>query len=159
VDNGKIVNRAENVTIVSKRGFYFANTKDAFFRYNVVLVTDCVTIKSDTLRYNTFTNQTYFYGPTNIKGKNDNLYTENGTYNTKSKQAFFGKKNLYTQDTKSLKGDSLFYDGLKGYGKAVKNIVFNDTQDKLLLRGQLGEYFKEGERIKASINAYVGLGT
>ena len=159
IDNGKIVNRQENVTITSKRGYYLASTKDAYFKYNVVVLTDSATIKSDTLRYNTFTNQTYFYGPTDIKGKNDNLYTENGTYNTKTKKAFFGKKNLYTQNTKSLKGDSLFYDGMKGYGRAVKNIVFNDTEDKLMLRGQLGEYFKEGERIIASINAYVGLGT
>lgn len=159
INNGKILNRAENVTITSKRGYYLASTKDAYFKYNVIVVTDSVTIKSDTLRYNTFTSLTYFYGPTNIKGKDDNLYTENGTYNTQTKKAFFGKKNLYTQGSKSLKGDSLFYDGIKGYGKAVKNISFIDTQDKLLLRGQLGEYFKEGERIIASINAYVGFGT
>jgi lipopolysaccharide export system protein LptA len=159
LENGKIVNNKENVTITSKRGYYFANNKDAFFKYDVVVVTDQATIKSDTLRYNTFTNQTYFYGPTNIKGKDDNLYTENGEYNTKTEKAFFGKKNLYTQNTKSLKGDSLYYDGKRGYGKAVKNIIFVDTEDKLELRGQLGEYFKEGERIKVTINAYVGLGT
>ena len=158
VENGKIVSK-ENVTVTSKRGYYLASTKDAYFKYNVVVVTDSVTIKSDTLRYNTFTNQTYFYGPTDIKGKNDNLYTENGEYNTKTKKAFFGKKNLYTQNTKSLKGDSLYYDGIKGEGRAVKNITFQDTQDKLLMRGQLGEYFKEGERIKVTINAYVGIGT
>ncbi|SFH40619.1 OstA-like protein [Pedobacter insulae] len=159
VDNGKIVNKENNVTVTSKRGYYLASTKDAYFRYNVVVVTEQVTIKSDTLRYNTFTNQTYFYGPTNIKGKDDNLYTENGEYNTKTEKAFFGKKNLYTQDTKSLKGDSLYYDGKRGYGKAVKNIIFVDTKDKLELRGQLGEYFKIDERIKVQINAYVGLGT
>jgi lipopolysaccharide export system protein LptA len=157
IDKGKIVNRKEGTTVTSTKGYYLASTKDAYFRYNVLVVTDSVTIKSDTLRYNTFTNQTYFYGPTNIKGKNDNLYTENGEYNTKTKKAFFGKKNLYTQGTKTLKGDSLYYDGIKGYGKAVKNITFNDTQDKLLLKGQLGEYYKEGERIVVTINAYVGM--
>ena len=72
-DNGKIVSNKE-VTLTSKRGWYFANTKDAFFRYNVVVVTPQSTIKSDTLRYNTANNWTYFYGPTNIKGKDDNLY-------------------------------------------------------------------------------------
>jgi len=159
VENGKIVNNKEKVTVTSKRGYYLASTKDAYFKYNVVVVTDQATIKSDTLRYNTFTNQTYFYGPTNIKGKDDNLYTENGEYNTKTEKAFFGKKNLYTQGTKTLKGDSLYYDGKRGYGKAVKNIMFNDTEDKLELRGQLGEYFKDGERIKVQINAYVGMGT
>lgn len=159
IQNGKILNRSENVTVTSRKGYYLSSTKDAYFRYNVVVVTDSVTIKSDSLRYNTFSNETYFYGPTDIIGKNDNLYTENGTYNTKTKKAFFGKKNLYTQNTKSLKGDSLFYDGMKGYGRAVKNITFNDTEDKLLLKGQLGEYFKESERIIVSINAYLGLGT
>lgn len=158
VENGKIVNK-QGTTVTSKKGYYLASTKDAYFKYNVVVLTDSVTIKSDTLRYNTFTNQTYFYGPTNITGKNDNLYTENGEYNTKSEKAFFGKKNLYTQGTKSLKGDSLYYDGKKGYGKAVKNIIFTDSQDKLLMRGQLGEYFKEGERVVVTHNAYVGMGT
>ncbi|MEJ5993071.1 OstA-like protein [Pedobacter sp. Du54] len=159
MDNGKIENRKEGTTVTSKKGYYLSSTKDAYFRHNVKVVTDSVTITSDSLRYNTFSNQTYFYGPTDIKGKNDNLYTENGEYNTKTKKAFFGKKNLYTQGTKSLKGDSLYYDGIKGYGKAVKNITYNDTQDKLLLKGQLGEYFKEGERIIVKINAYVGMGS
>lgn len=157
VDKGKIVNK--EAVITSKKGFYLARSNDAYFRYDVVVVTDQVTITSDTLRYNTATDQAYFYGPTNIKGKDDNLYTENGEYNTKTEKAFFGKKNLYTKGTQTLKGDSLYYDGKKGYGRAVKNIIFNDTRDKLLLRGQLGEYYKADERVVVTINAYVGLGT
>jgi lipopolysaccharide export system protein LptA/DNA-binding TFAR19-related protein (PDSD5 family) len=154
---GKIVNK--DVVLTSKRGWYFAGSKDAFFRYNVVVVTPQSTIKSDTLRYNTFTNWTYFYGPTNIKGKDDNLYTENGAYNTKTENAYFGKKNLYTQNTKSLKGDSLYYYGKTGYGRAVRNIVFIDTSDRTLLRGQLGEYYKADERVVVTKNAYFGMAT
>lgn len=157
-NGGKIVSNKE-VTLTSKRGWYFANTKDAFFRYNVVVVTPQSTIKSDTLRYNTFSNWTYFYGPTNIKGKDDNLYTEDGAYNTKSENAYFGKKNLYTQGTKSLKGDSLYYYGKIGYGKAVKNIVFKDTSDQTILYGQLGEYYKADERVVVTKKAYFGMGT
>ena len=157
VSGGKIVNK--DVTLTSKNGYYFANTRDAFFRYNVVVVTPQTTIKSDTLRYNTLTNWTYFYGPTNIKGKEDNLYTENGAYNTKTEYAYFGKKNLYTSGSKSLKGDSLYYDGVAGYGKAVRNIVFRDTTDKTSMYGQLGYYYKADQRTVVTKNAYVGLGT
>lgn len=157
INGGKIVNK--DVTLTSKRGYYFANTKDAYFRYNVVAVTPQTTIKSDTLRYNTFTNWTYFYGPTNIKGKDDNLYTEDGSYNTRTENAFFGKKNLYTQGTKSLKGDSLVYNGKTGYGKAIRNIVFKDTTDKTVLYGQLGEYYKADERVVVTKKAYFGMGT
>lgn len=159
IQNGKIVNKSKETTITSKNGYYFSNTKDAYFRYNVIVKSEKATITSDTLRYNTATNWTYFYGPTDIKGKDDNLYTENGAYNTKDENAYFGKKNLYTQGSKTLKGDSLYYYGKRGYGKAVKNITFTDSEDKLLLKGQLGEYYKEGERIVVTKNAYVGMGT
>lgn len=159
VDGGKIVNR-DGTTITSKNGYYFANSKDAYFRYTVVVVTDQSTIKSDTLRYNTFSNQAYFYGPTNIREKDGgNLYTENGAYNTKSQYAYFGKNNLYTSGSRSMKGDSLYYDGIAGYGKAVRNITFKDTVDKMLMRGQLGFYYKADQRTLVTKNAYAGMGT
>ena len=162
VQGGKIVSKgsteANDVTVTSKNGYYFANSRDAYFRYNVVVVTPEVKILSDTMRYNTLNSWTYFYGPTNIKGKDDNLYTENGAYNTKSEYAYFGKKNLYTSGSKSLKGDSLYYDGIAGYGKAVRNIVFSDTVDRTVLYGQLGYYYKADERALVTRNPYVGMG-
>lgn len=155
---GKLVNK--DATITSKEGFYFASTKDAYFKIDVLVVTaEKATITSQDLRYNTGTNWTYFYGPTNIKSKEDHLYTENGAYNTKSENAYFGKKNLYTNGSRSLKGDSLYYYGKTGYGKAVKNIFFRDTKDQTLLRGQLGEYYRADERIVVTQKAYVGIGT
>jgi len=159
VEGGKIVNK-DGTTITSKNGYYFANSKDAYFRYNVLVVTDQSTIKSDTLRYNTLSNQAYFYGPTNIREKDGgNLYTENGAYNTKTQYAYFGKNNLYTSGSRSMKGDSLYYDGIAGYGKAVKNITFKDTVDKMLMRGQLGFYYKADQRTLVTKNAYAGMGT
>ena len=159
VDGGKIINKDKDVTIKSKRGWYFGFTNDAYFKYDVDVVTPQVRITADTLRYNTVSNWALFDGPTNIKGKDDKLYTEKGAYNTKEDNAIFGKNNLYTQGSKSLKGDSLYYYGKKGYGRAVKNITFLDTEDKLLLRGHLGEYYKIDERVVVTENAYVGMGT
>jgi lipopolysaccharide export system protein LptA len=159
---GKIVNK--EVTVTSKNGYYFSEGysregSDAYFRYDVVVVTPQSTIKSDTMSYNTKNKWTYFYGPTNIKGKDDNLYTENGQYNTMTEDAFFGKKNLYTQGTRSLKGDSLYYFGKQGVGKAVKNIVFSDTKDKMKMFGDLGYYYKLDQRTLVTRNAYLGIGT
>ncbi|WP_421946152.1 OstA-like protein [Pedobacter sp.] len=152
---GKI--ETQDVTLTSKNGYYFNNSSDAYFRYNVLVVTPQSTIKSDTMRYNVDTKWTYFYGPTNIRGKDDNLYTENGAYNTLTEDAYFGKKNLYTQDTKSLKGDSLYYYGKAGYGKAVKNIVFTDKKDGTKMFGDLGYYYKIDQRTLVTKNAYVDI--
>ncbi|RVU02104.1 hypothetical protein EOD41_05995 [Mucilaginibacter limnophilus] len=157
---GKLVNKDN--TLTSKNGYYFANSRDAYFRYDVNLNTPDALVKTDTMRYNTTSRISYFYGPTNIYGKakdKDTLYTENGLYNTITEQAFFGKKNLYKQGTKSLKGDSLFYDRLKGYGRAVKNITFEDKEQKVVLKGDLGTYYKKDERTVVTQNAYVVLVT
>lgn len=152
-NGGKIVN-GEN-TLTSQNGYYFTESKDAFFRYKVQVKSPDVLIKSDTLKYNTVSKIAYFFGPTNIYGKTDTLYTENGQYNTTNDQAAFGKNNLYTQGSKSLKGDSLFYDGKAGYGRAVKNIIFIDTAQKGELRGDLGIYRKKDESVEVTKNAYV----
>jgi len=155
---GKLVNK--DATITSKRGVYFSNYRDVYFTKDVLIVTTEKTIiNSDSLRYNTGTNWTYFYGPTNIKSKDDKLYTEDGAYNTKTENAYFGKKNLYTNGSRSLKGDSLYYYGKRGYGRAVKNIIFKDTKDQTTLYGQLGEYYRDEERVIVTQKAYVGIGT
>ena len=143
---GKLFDKDNN--IVSKNGYYFASSRDAYFRYDVVTTTPDAIIKTDTMRYNALQKITYFYGPTHIYGKKDNdtLYTENGYYNTATEQALFGKNNLYTQGTKSLKGDSLFYYRAKGYGRATRNVTFTDTEQKTSIYGDLGEYFKAEEK-------------
>lgn len=152
---GKLVNKDN--TLTSKNGYYFAGSRDAYFRYNVIGNTPEAIIKTDTMRYNSGTRITYFYGPTNIYGKKDKdtLYTENGNYNTVNDQALFGKNNLYKQGSKSLKGDSLFYDRVKGYGLATRNVVFNDNEQKVTIYGHKGEYFKADEKAQITINPYM----
>ncbi|MFI5138467.1 MAG: OstA-like protein [Sphingobacteriales bacterium] len=157
-DGGKLVNKDN--TLLSKNGWYFAQSRDAYFRYDVSLTTPDALVKTDTMRYNTKSKISYFYGPTNIystKGEKDKdtLYTENGTYDTGTEQAAFGKKNFYHTGTKSLKGDSLFYDKLKGYGRAVKHVTFNDNEQKVTIRGELGTYFKADERTVVTQDPYV----
>lgn len=159
---GKLVNK-DNV-LTSKNGYYFAYSRDSYFRYDVHLTTPDAFIVTDTLRYNSGSRISYFYGPTNIYGKkkgkdNDTLYTENGLYNTVTEQAFFGKKNQYRQGTKTLTGDSLFYDRKKGIGHAVNHIIFNDTEQKMTLKGDIGNYYKAEERTLVTKNAYVVLVT
>ena len=163
-DGGKLVNK-EN-TLLSKNGYYFAFTRDSYFRYNVSLQTPDALVITDTMRYNTGTRISYFYGPTNIYGtksdkkkdtvKNkDTLYTENGTYSTITEQAAFGKNNLYHSGTRSLKGDSLFYDKLKEYGRAVKHVTFEDKEQKTIIKGDLGTYFKPTELTIVTEDPYV----
>ncbi|WP_186461770.1 OstA-like protein [Mucilaginibacter pallidiroseus] len=153
---GKLINKDN--TLTSKNGYYFTSTRDAYFRYNVVMVTPEALIKTDTLRYNAASKLAYFLGPSNIydaKDKKDTLYTENGTYDTATEQAFFGKNNLYKSGSKSLKGDSLFYDKIKGYGRAIKHVIFHDKEQNITLYGDLANYYKAQELTVVTRDPYV----
>jgi len=158
-DGGKIVNKGN--TITSKNGYYFAGSHDAYFRYNVVCTTNDVLINTDTMRYNSKTRINYFYGPTHIYGTKDKdtLDTDLGTYDTNTEQALFIKKNMYRQGTKSLVGDTLFYDRIKGYGRAVKHVTFNDNEQKIKILGGLGTYFKANDLTIMTRDPYVILVT
>lgn len=157
IGGGKIEN-AQNI-ITSQNGYYFETSRDAYFRNDVTVNTPESLIKNDTLKYNTESKMAWFFGPTNIYGKggkkNSKLYTENGNYNTVTDQAWFGKKNLYTEDSKKLKGDSLYYDGKAGFGKAINNITFVDTVEKIVLKGDLGIYRRIDASCLVTKNAYV----
>lgn len=153
-NGGRIINQTD--TLNSKNGYYFENSQDAYFRYDVIVRTPETNIFTDTLRYNSLSKMAYFYGPTNIKGKNGgNLYTENGDYHTETDRARFGKNNLYTEGSKFLRGDSLYYDGKLGYGRAIKNVVFVDTVQQGILYGQRGIYLKKDESITMTEKAYM----
>ena len=162
-DGGKLVNKDN--TLLSKNGYYFAFSRDSYFRYDVSLTTPDALVITDTMRYNTGSRISYFYGPTNIPGINgykkdrDTLYTENGQYNTKTEQGAFGKNNLYHTGTRSLKGDSLFYDKLKGYGRAVMHVTFEDKEQRTIIKGNLGTYVKADEHTIVTEDPYVTMVT
>ncbi len=153
VEGGKLTQN-EN-TLTSKNGYYFAFSRDSYFRYDVVLTGKDALVKSDTMRYNSNSKIAYFYGPTHIYQKTDTLYTESGTYNTITRQALGTKNNRYQQNSKTLVGDTLFFDDIAGFGRANHHIVFNDTQQKINLRGDLANYYKAQERTVVTKNAYV----
>lgn len=143
---GRIVNTTD--TITSRNAYYFDNTSDAYFRHDVVVRTPNVNIFTDTMRYNSASKMTYFYGPTNIRGhEGENLYTERGQYQTETEQAWFDNNNLYTEGSRFLKGDSLYYDGQSGNGRAVNNVVFIDTADQFFAYGGIGVYHRDRESI------------
>ncbi|APU95842.1 hypothetical protein BV902_05395 [Sphingobacterium sp. B29] len=143
---GRILSGSD--TITSQRATYFENTGESYFNQKVVVRSTNVKVYTDSMKYNGNTRITDFYGPTNIKGnKGENLYTEKGRYHMATGQAYFSKNNLYTEGTKFLKGDSLFYDRQVGIGKAVKNVVFVDTLDKFYAYGGFGLYNGKNESI------------
>ncbi len=134
---GKVEDK-ENV-LTSQHGYYYSNDKTVFFKDHVVLINPKYVMKSDTLKYNTITETSYFYGPSTIQstGKDSGfIYCEYGWYNTKTEKAYFSKNAFIRSKESKLNGDSILYDRNTGVGKAWKNVQVTDTVQKVIISGE-----------------------
>ncbi len=138
---GKIID--ENNILTSKIGHYYSDNKEFFFKDSVVLINPEYIMNSDTLKYNTITEISYFYGPSTITSDDNFIYCENGWYNTISDISQYNKNAYLRNDEQTLSGDSLYYDRNLGFGKAFFNVVMIDTVQNIILKGQFAEYMEE----------------
>ncbi len=129
-----------NNTLTSLRGYYYSNTKDFFAIDSVKLVNKKYTMISDTLKYNTDTKISSFYGPTTITSDTNIIYCENGWYNTNTDISQFNKNAYLKSKNIKISGDSLYYNRNIGLGKAYNKVTITDTSQKIILKGNIGEY-------------------
>lgn len=132
--------------LVSKRGYYYSDDKDYFAVDDVVLTNPKYKIICDTLRYNTETGITYFYGPTTIVSDSNTIYCENGYYDTKLDLASFSENACLYSGQQILCGDSLFYDRNLRMGKAFNNVSVIDTLENVTAYGNYGIYYEDPQK-------------
>ncbi|GAA4018538.1 OstA-like protein [Hymenobacter fastidiosus] len=135
-------------TLDSQYGYYNTTSKVFSFKRNVHLVTKENDITTDTLQYNTLSKVAYFFGPTRIKGKQGNIYAENGTYNTVTKVSNFQRNAKIETPSYLLGGDKLVYDEVKQYGVATGHVSMTSKKDNIVLRGDVGRYWRARGRTK-----------
>ena len=135
-------------TLDSQFGYYNTVSKVFSFKRNVKLVTRENTIDTDTLQYNTVSKIAYFFGPTRIKGKQGNIYAENGNYNTATKISNFARNAKIETPNYLLGGDKLYYDEARQYGVATGRVSMTSKKDNLMIRGDVGRYWRAQGRAK-----------
>ncbi len=136
---GKIVN--DKNILVSRHGYYYTDRKEFFFKEKVHLINPDHEMHSDTLMYNTVTEVSYFFGPSNIvsRDKVDSIYCENGWYDTKYDKARFRKNSVIWHESQYITGDSIYYERRSGFGQLFRNALLVDTIQNTLLMGNYGE--------------------
>ena len=151
-DIGKYINGGRTIngedTLVSKRGYYYANEDELFFKEKVVIYNPKYTIYSDTLKHHTKKKISYILGPTNIISTDtasSYLYCENGIYNHSKDHAQFNKNAFLAHESKTLQGDSLYYDRKKKLDKAFNNVRAVDSVQNAIILGNYGEYNENTE--------------
>ncbi len=144
VNGGKLTDPSN--TLTSLEGEYAPPTKDANFYGNVRLVGrtnqgDTVRIFTDTLLYNTDTRIADLPVFARILGKDGDIDSRLGIYNTATDFATLLDRSLvHTNRGNTLTGDSLVYDRALGFGEAFGEVVMTDSARQMTLEGDYGFY-------------------
>ncbi len=123
---GKVV--TDSSVLTSQEGYYYGETRDVYFKKNVVLVNPSYNVTADTLLYNTYTNVATFTVPTVIKAANKKrILTSGGYYDMKNKVAYFNKRPHIEDSTTILDANEVISVDSTQQSEASGNVVYKDT--------------------------------
>ncbi len=133
-NGGKLVN--QETILDSRRGYYYADTKDVFFKNDVKLNNPQYTLTTDTLKYNTISHIATFIAPTAINTGKTIIYTSCGYYKTDQQYAHLCNRPTINDSTGTLTADSLNFSKMEGIGKAFGNVIWSDTSGQATVKSQ-----------------------
>lgn len=144
-------------TLTSVKGHYYNKKNEVYFKKDVVVSHNEgeYELYTDTLKYNTISDVTYFFGPTELFNDTNYMYAEFGWYNTKNDQSFFKQNALYTNPNQSVAADSIFYDKAIEHGIAFSDVVAIDTAESVIVKGNYLEVFNEPQKILVTDSALI----
>ncbi|MBV9963872.1 MAG: hypothetical protein JO072_16635 [Parafilimonas sp.] len=123
---GKVV--SDKTVLTSTEGYYYGETKDVYFKKNVVLVNPDYTVTTDTLLFNTYTNVATFVVPTKIVSRDKRkIFTSDGYYDLANKKAYFGKRPHIEDSTTILDADQVASNDSTKESEANGNVIYKDT--------------------------------
>jgi lipopolysaccharide export system protein LptA len=143
-DRGRITN-AKN-TLTSIIGVFYVPKNLFHFKDSVKIVNPAYVMTADTMDYNTLSEIAYFYGPTELNGDSLYLYCERGWYDTKKEITSVWKNAMIDNRQQIVHGDSLFFNDSTGYGESFRNVVIEDTANKIAVEGNYAWYYKQPEK-------------
>ena len=146
-NGGKVING--KTTITSKDGTYYADTKDVYFKNDVIVIDPKNHITTDSLLYNMQSQGSNFTGNTFIKNKEVDIHTMQGTYDFNTGNALFTSRtsvkdstgrvyiaNNMALDNKSgnaqLEGNAIVKDSASGFIVFANQIFLNKKNNSFL---------------------------
>ena len=125
-NGGKVVN--EKTTITSKDGTYYADTKDIYFKNDVVVNQPKNYVTTDSLLYNTVTQNYNLNGDTYINNNGTEIYTNQGSYNLNSDNAVFTTRTTVKDSSgRVYVANNMAMDNKSGSAQMEGNAIIKDS--------------------------------
>jgi len=137
-DKGKIIDSTNILTSVI--GKYYIDNDLVHFIKNVHGYNEKYNLYSDTLYYNTETEVFDIEGPTTIQDSSNNLYAEDGWYNTITGEAELTKRPEIFNDTRLLRAGYIKYNESDGNGMARESVHIHDFENSTIVEGMNAVY-------------------
>lgn len=134
-NNATITSILTNEVLTSQIGYFFPESKNFTFSKNVVYTSKDYKVTTDTLRFNGYTKQAFFYGPTDIVGNGIQMYCENGWYSAQKEEGVLQKNAHIYQANNYIEADSLYYNKGLGISEGRGNVMLKDTLKKAEFHG------------------------
>lgn len=143
MDHADIV--IEGDSLESKIGYFYTKSDLLDFQDSVIVTTPDYTIYSERMKYNTESKVAFFSEPTEIFGDSSYIYCERGWYDTRADISQLNDNAIVRNKKQTVKGDSLYYEKLSGYGRAVNNVEIIDNEKNVILTGHKGLFYESSE--------------
>ncbi len=154
------------VHLRSQIGWYYPNTQEAFFQFDVQgrvyerdsawhavggmpphvynpddkKLTPTHYLYSDTLRYNFEQRLATVLGPSRIVKDSTVIHTRRGYFNTDTNEATLYRRSYITAPGRYAIADTMYYDSKKNWGEARGHIHAIDSTDYMSVKGDYGFY-------------------
>ncbi|MDC7998886.1 OstA-like protein [Gilvibacter sediminis] len=142
---GTVIDTAS--TLTSNVGRYFANNKKYQFLSDVKIVNPEYTVNSNQLDFYSETGGAYLYGPSTIVSETSTVYCERGYYDTRGDTGYFVKNSKIDYETRTLYGDSIYFNRNTSFASATNNIKILDTVNNSVIKGHYAEVFRQKDSL------------
>jgi lipopolysaccharide export system protein LptA len=134
---GTITHLKRKDKLTSKIGYYYPESKNFFFRKNVVYKDENYHILTDTMRFQSANELLYFYGNTKIDQPKDSttIYFKRGFFDLKNNSGEFIDSAVILKPRQSIMGDTLRYSSVTELFIGKGNVVVRDSVEQMEFRG------------------------
>ncbi len=146
----------QDLNLVSKKGYYYAQSKTFYFKDSVEVTHPNYHLSADTLEYRTTTQTVLFHGPTTVTIDSTIVLCNKGFYDTQSsKLELWQGATIIIDSVNTLYSDSLFYNQLADIAIGYGHVVVTDSIKNIQLKGGYLKKTANNERVTLANNARV----